>query len=87
MHNKTEVALKGPLVQSVSWDEWNPSWGHFHHGIAAGVCTGGGQGWVCGGLKVCIIPQLTFLFASLLLDLTLISFRMSGQVRPSYHDP
>ena len=52
VHNKTGVALQGPLVQSVSWDEWNPSWGNYHHGIAAGVCTGGGQGWVCGGLQV-----------------------------------
>ena len=46
------MALQGPLVQRVSWDEWNPSWGSFHHGIKSGVCTGAGQGWVCGGLQV-----------------------------------
>lgn len=51
VHNKTEVALHGPLVQSVSWDEWNPSWGGFHHGIKAGVCALD-NGWICGGLQV-----------------------------------
>lgn len=49
---REQVALQGPLVQRVSWDEWNSSWGSFHHGIKSGVCTGAGQGWVCGGLQV-----------------------------------
>ena len=96
MHNKTEVPLQGPLVTSVSWDEWEPSWGAYHHGIRAGVCANNPQGWKCAGLQVkfdrpivvrqsygaqCISAQQPFAPSSDVVELSTVRFGWESALR------
>jgi sialate O-acetylesterase len=59
LRGNSSIPLQGPLVTKVGWDDWDVSWGHFHHGQPGGVCTTpnqraqpGNAGWRCAGLRV-----------------------------------
>ena len=42
----------GPTVVSAAWDNYDKSWGAYHHGSGLGGAVCGINGWLCGGIRV-----------------------------------